>query len=107
VSYLLTNLCGVKLRDRLPGRELGERLGVDDMALVLQRNRLRWCGCVLRGDGDGWVRKCVERQVEGPGPRGGPGRTWREVVRGDCRARGLNRGDAVDRCGWRKVMGGR
>jgi len=98
-------MCGVGLKDGLPGGGLGERLGVDGMALVLQRNRLRWCGRVLRRDGDDWVGGCVERQVEGPGPGGGPGRTWREVVREDCQARGLNRGDAMDRCGWRGMVG--
>ena len=35
-------MCGVKLKDRLPSKELRERLGVDDIALVLQQNRLRW-----------------------------------------------------------------
>ena len=43
-------MCGVKLKDRLPSKELRERLGVDDIALVLQQNRLRWYGHVLRKD---------------------------------------------------------
>jgi len=94
-------MCGVGLKGRLPGGELRERLGVDDIALVLQQNRLRWCGRVLRKDDEDWVRGCVERGVEGSGPGGGPGRTWREVVREDCRARRLSRGDAVERCRWR------
>ena len=37
-------MCGVKLKDRLPSKELSERLGVDDIALVLQQNRPRWYG---------------------------------------------------------------
>ena len=37
-------MCGVKLKDRLPSKELGERLGIDDTALVLQQNRLRCMG---------------------------------------------------------------
>ena len=40
-------MCGVKLKDRLPSKELRERLGIDDIALVLQQNRLRWYGHVL------------------------------------------------------------
>ena len=40
-------MCGVKLKDRLPSKELRERLGIDDTALVLQQNRLRWYGHVL------------------------------------------------------------
>ena len=31
-------MCGVKLKDRLPSKELRERLGVDDIALILQQN---------------------------------------------------------------------
>ena len=45
-------MCGVKLKDRLPSKELRERLGIDDIALVLQQNRLRWYGHVLRKDDD-------------------------------------------------------
>jgi len=35
----------------------------------LQQNRLRWYGHVLRKDGDDWVKKCMEYEVEGPRPR--------------------------------------
>ena len=97
-------MCGVGLKDRLPSKGLRERLGVDDIALVLRRNRLRWCGRVLRKDDDDWVRRCVEREVEGSGPRGRPKKTWKEVVREDCQARKLNKEDAMDRCKWRKMI---
>jgi len=91
-----------------PGRRAVKRvcvgIGIDDIALVLQQNRLCWCGHVLRKDDDDWVKKCMEYEVEGPRPRGRPKRTWREVVREDCQARKLNKEDAVDRCKWRKVI---
>jgi len=48
-------MCGVKLKDRLPSKELRERLGIDGIALVLQQKRLRWYGHVLRKDDDDWV----------------------------------------------------
>ena len=35
-------MCGVKLKDRFPSKELREILGIDDTALVLQQNRLQW-----------------------------------------------------------------
>jgi len=78
---------GVKLKDRLPSKELRERLGIDNIALVLQQNRLCWYGHVLRKDDDDWVKKSMEYEAEGPRPRGRPKRTWREVVREDCQAR--------------------
>ena len=71
-------MCVVKLKDRLPSKELRERLRVDDIALVLLQNRLRWYGHVLRKDDDDWVKKCMEYEVEvqdqgedqrGPGKR--------------------------------------
>ena len=97
-------MCGVKLKDRLPSKELRERLGIDDIALVLQQNRLRWYGHVLRKDDDDWVKKCIEYEVEGLRPRGRPKRTWREVVQEDCQARKMNKMDAIDRCKWRKMI---
>jgi len=35
--------CNVKVKDRVPSKELRERLGgIDDIILILQQNRLRW-----------------------------------------------------------------
>jgi len=71
-------MCGVKLKDRFPSKELRERLDIDDIALVLQQNRLHWYGHVLQKEDDDWVKKCkdmklrVQDQEEdqrGPGER--------------------------------------
>jgi len=97
-------MCGVKLKDRFRSKELRERLGIDDIALVLQQNRLRYYGDMLRKEADDWVKKCTEYEVEGSRPRGRPKRTWREVVKEDCLALKLNREDAKDRSKWRKVI---
>ena len=75
-------------------------VGVYDIALILQQNRLHWYGHVLQKDDDDWVKKCMEYEVEGSRPK----RTWKEVVREDFQARKLNKEDAVDRCKWRKVI---
>jgi len=63
-----------------------------------------WYGHVLRKEDNDWVKKCMEYEVEGPRPRERPKRTWREVVKEDCRARKLNTEDAVDCSKWRKLM---
>jgi len=97
-------MCGIKLKDRLPSKELRERLGVDDIALILQQNRLHWYGHVPRKEDDDWVKKCMEYEVEGPRPRGRPNRTWRDVVREDCQACKINKEDTIDRCNWRKMI---
>ena len=97
-------MCGTKLKDRSPSREQRERLGIDDIALVLQQNRLCWYGHVLRKEDNDWVKICMEYEVEGPRPRGRPKRTWREVVKKDCQACKLNTEDSMDRSIWRKLI---
>jgi len=47
----------------------------------------------------------MEYEVEDTRPRGRPKKTWREIVEKDCRARGLNTEDAMDRSRWRKQIG--
>jgi len=59
---------------------------------------------VLRKEDNDWVKKCMEYEVEGARPRGGPKKTWREIVEKDCQARGLNREDAIDRIRWMKLI---
>jgi len=66
---------------------------------------LRWYGHVLRKEDNDWVKKCMDYKVEGTRPRGRPKKTWREIVEKDCRARGLNTEDAMDRSRRRKQIG--
>jgi len=49
----------VKVKDRVPSKELRERLGIDDVILILQQNRLRWYGHALRREDADWVKKCI------------------------------------------------
>jgi len=91
-------MCGIKVKDRCL-----ERFEIDDITLVLQQNRLRWYGHVLRKE-NAWVNMCMEYEVEGPRPRERPNRTWREVVEKDCQARKLNKEDAMDHSRWRKLI---
>jgi len=97
-------LCNVKVKDRVPSKELRERLGIGDIILILQQNRLRWYGHVLRKEDIDWVKKCMKYEVEGSRPRGRQKRTWREVVQKDCQAHNLNREDAMERGRWKKLM---
>ena len=97
-------MCGMKLQDRIPSKGLRERLGLDDIILVLQRNRLRWYWHVLRKEDNHWVKKCMEYEVQGARPRGRPKKTWKEIVEKDCQACKLNREDAMDRNRWRKQI---
>ena len=80
-----------------------------DITSLLQQNRLRWYGHMLRKEdndwvNNDWVKKCMECEVVSSRPRGRPKRTWLEVVQRDCQVRGLSRDDAMV-CGrWRKMI---
>ena len=41
-------------------------LGIDDIILVLQQNRLRWYVHVLCKEDTDWVKKCMEYEVVAP-----------------------------------------
>jgi len=56
-------MCNVKVKDRVPRKELRERLGIDDIILILQQNRLRWYGHVLRKEDTDWVKKCMDYEA--------------------------------------------
>jgi len=68
------------VKDRVPSKELRERLGIDDIILILQQNRLQWYGHVLRKEYTDWVKKCMEYEMQGSRPRGRPKRMWREAA---------------------------
>jgi len=77
----------IKVKDRVPSKELRERLGIDGIILLLQQNRLQWYGHVLWKEDNDWVKKCMDYDMGGSRPRGRPNKTWRGVVRKDCQAR--------------------
>jgi len=92
--YTIQPVCTVN--DKVPSKELRDRLGIDYIIFVLQQNRLQWYGHVLKKEDTDWVKKCMEYE-EGSRPRGRSKRTWRQVVQKDCQACKLNREDAMDR----------
>jgi len=47
----------VKIKDRVPSKELRERLGIDDIIFILQQNRLRWYGHGLQKEDTHLVNK--------------------------------------------------
>jgi len=71
VSWMCV-LCQI---DRYSSVVLRNRLGLkEDINSVIQQNRLRWHGHVLREDEGDWVR-CLAYEIEGIRPRGRPKKT--------------------------------
>jgi len=57
---MLRWMCDVKVKDRVPSRVERERLGLDDIVLALQQNRLQWYGHVLQKEDSDWLKMiCV------------------------------------------------
>jgi len=97
-------MCNVKVKDRVPRKELRERLGIDDIILILQQNRLRWYGHVLRKEDTDWVKKlwimrwrAADQEVDQRGH-------GKRLCKKDCQARNLNKEDAMDRGRWKKLI---
>ena len=94
-------MCGVTLKDRRSNLELLQRLGIDGIAEVVRRGRLRWFGHVERRDAGDWVSSCRNFVVVGQRESGRGRKTWDECVRDDLKKLKLRREEALDRDVWR------
>jgi hypothetical protein len=97
-------MCGMTLRERKRSEELRARLGIECVAEVVRRGRLRWFGHIERKDKDDWVSSCRELVVDGSRGRGRGRKTWLEGVEEEMRKRKLHREDAQDRQKWRNLL---
>jgi len=60
-------MCGIKVKDRVPSKELRERVGLDDnLGATAKQVAMVWAifGHVLRKEDNDWVKKCIEYKVE-------------------------------------------
>jgi len=78
-------MCGMKLQDRIPSKGWRERLALDDIISVLQRNRLWWYGRVLRKEDIDLWRNIWSMKWRVPGQQVGQRklgeRLWKRTVR--------------------------
>jgi len=54
---MVSRMCNVEVKDRVPSKESRDRLGIDDITLIVQQNRLQWHGHVLQKEDTDWVKK--------------------------------------------------
>ena len=91
-------------KDRIPSKDLLTKFDLLPVRRVVQRNRLRWFGHVIRMDNDNRVQKCMTLEVNGRRNRGRPKKTWEQVIASDLRELGITRSLAQDRLNWRKTI---
>ena len=101
---MLRWMTGVSLSERKSNECVRSILAIDDIAEVMQRNRLRWFGHVERRDELCWIKRIETLQVDGDGVKGRPRKRWREVLKEDMREKGFCREDACDRSRWRRML---
>ena len=100
-------MCGVTLRDRLSSAELYRRVGVESVADVVRRGRLRWFGHLERKDSTDWTSSCRNINIDGRRDRGRSKKTWDECVRQDLKSLGQKKEWALERTSWRSLIGGK
>ena len=76
-------------KDRIPSKDLLTKFDLLPVRRVVQRNRLRWFGHVIRMDNDNWVKKCMTLKVNGRRDPGRPKKTWEQVIASDLRELGI------------------
>ena len=99
--------CGVSLKDRKRSEDLCNLLGINCVADVVRRGRLRWFGHLERKSVDDWVSACRGLVVEGTRGRGRSRKTWEQCVRDDMKLLGLHPEWAVFRDMWRDLIWGK
>ena len=97
-------MCGVTLKDRKRSEDLLVRLGIESVAEVVRRSRLRWFGHLERMSTDNWVSACREINIAGLRGRGRGRKTWQECVGEDMKRLGLTRETAQDLAVWRRAI---
>ena len=98
---------GVSLKDRKRSEDLCIFLGINCVADVVRRGRMRWFGHLEHKSVDDWVSACRRLVVEGTRGRGRSRKTWEQCVRDDMKLLGLNPEWAIFRDMWRDLIWGK
>ena len=81
--------------------------GINCVADVVRRGRLRWFGHLERKSVDDWVSACRGLVVEGARGRGRSRKTWEQCVRDDMKLLGLHSEWAIFKDMWRDFIWGK
>ena len=103
---MVRQMCGVTLKDRKSSEELRHRIGIENVADVIRRGRLRWFGHVERKEDNDWVKACQTLEIDGNRGKGRGKKTWRQCVDEDMKILKLNKKDTDNRMEWRSGLWG-
>ena len=92
-------MCGVSLKDKKRSEDSCNLLGINCVADVVRRGRLRWFGHLERKSVDDWVSSCRRLVVEGVRGRGRSRKMWEQCVKDDLKLLCLQSGLFLGICG--------
>ena len=95
------------MKDRKRSEDLCNLLGINCVADVVRRGRLRWFGHLERKSVDDWVSSCRRLVVEGARGQGRSRKTWEQCVEDDMKLLGLHSEWAIFRDVWRDLIWGK
>ena len=96
-----------KRQDRRRSEDLCNLFGINCVADVVRRGRLRWFGHLERKSVDDWVSACRRLVVEGATGQGRSRKMWEQCVRDDMKLLGLHSEWAIFRDMWRDLIWGK
>ena len=101
---MLRYMSHVKWEDGFSNEDVMRECGVEDVLMVLRRNRLRWYGHVKRREEGHIIRRAMELEVEARRGRGRPKKTWSSCIQEDLRKLNLREEDIHDRREWERLI---
>ena len=100
---MLRKMLGVTLRDKIRNEEVRRRTTVmTSVVTVVEQNKLRWYGHVLRKEKEDVVKQAWEEPVRGKRSRGRQLKRWKDGLRERLEELGLREQDAKDRQRWKR-----
>ena len=78
-------MCSINLSGQRPSEEIRDRLGIQDISVVMQQMHLRWFGHIERMENELWIIKCRTLVIDLAAEMGRPRKTWDEVVQNICK----------------------
>jgi len=94
---------GLTRLDKIRNEDIRGRVKVGKLKEKIRETRMKWLGHILRREED-YVGRRVRQLEVGKRRRGRPRRSWKDCVREDLDAIGINEEDAADRIKWRNVI---
>ena len=97
-------MCCVGCRDGGNTEEVYKRLNIVEILEMVNKERLKWFGHVMRNSEDEWISRCKNLECDGVRDRGQSKKTWEECSKKDLRDHGLKKEWALDRDRWRGLI---